>query len=459
MPHAYVQHNDIAVFRENLYNPTDTAQVGSDGTILPTSPGLQNIAGTEMYLNGMSGPNQNGVPKILVANHFTNFEPRFGFAWQPRQGGKTVIRGGFGMFFENIQGNDIYDVAPNPPFSNSPQLFNVNFTTPGGAAAISPSNIQAYDPNYLQPYSKQYSFGVQHQFSPRILASIMYVGSESTHQQINRNINQPLAPVTSGNVNQARPFLGYNNIGWYENSVNANYNSLQATMNFTTWHGLTAGIAYTYSHCLDYVDNDNAGLTGTGTNQDAYNLAMEYGNCGFDTRNMLVINYVYSLPFFNNATGIRRTMLGGWQLSGITTLYSGLPYTIAFSGDPAECACGAYRADAVGNPNNGPKTVNEWFNAAAFTAVPTGFFGDAARHDVYGAGIDNWDISLFKNFRGIPFPVNREGATLQIRLETFNTFNTTQFNAFQTTFGTSNFGAATGARLPRIIQLGAQFMF
>jgi Carboxypeptidase regulatory-like domain len=459
MPHAYVQHNDIAVFRENLYNPADAAQVSSGGTILPTSPGLQRVAGTETYLNGMSGPNQNGVPRGLVADHYANFEPRFGLAWQPHQGGKTVIRGGFGIFFENIQGNDIYDVAPNPPFSNSPQLFNVNFTSPGGTATISPSNIQAYDPNYLQPYSEQYSFGLQRQFSPRILASVTYVGSKSTHQQINRNINQPLAPVTSGNVNQARPFLGYNNIGWYENSVNANYNSLQASMNFTTWHGLTAGFAYTYSHCLDYVDNDNSGLTGTGTNQDAYNLAMEYGNCGFDIRNMLVINYVYSLPFFNNAAGIRRTMLGGWQLSGITTLYSGLPYTIAFSGDPAECACGAYRADAVANPNNGPKTVNEWFNAAAFAAVPTGFFGDAARNDVYGAGIDNWDISLFKNFAGLPFPGSKEGATLQVRLETFNTFNTTQFNAFQTTFGTSNFGAATGARLPRIIQLGAQFMF
>ncbi|MGH9445256.1 MAG: hypothetical protein ACRD3O_05980, partial [Terriglobia bacterium] len=103
--------------------------------------------------------------------------------------------------------------------------------------------------------------------------------------------------------------------------------------------------------------------------------------------------------------------------------------------------------------------VNEWFNRAAFTAVTNVEFGDAARNVVYGAGIDNWDISLFKNFRGIPFPLNKEGATLQIRLETFNTFNTTQFNTFQTTYGSGNFGAATGTRLPREIQLGAQFMF
>jgi hypothetical protein len=455
MPHAYVQHNDIAVFRPQLYNRADAAQVNSSGDILPTSPGLVNVSGTHMYLNGMAEPGQNGVSRNLVANHLANFEPRFGFAWQPHSGGKTVIRGGYGLFFENIQGNDIYNVAPNPPFSNSPLLYNTSLTTPSGAAAIVPSNIVTYDPQYLQPYTEQWSFGVEHQFNPETILSVMYVGSESTHQQLSRNINQPLAPVPSTeNVNQAVPYPGYAGFTYYENSVSSNYNSLQASLRFASWHGLTSGVAYTYSHCLDYQDNDNAGVI-----NNAYNIAADYGNCGFNENQMLVINYVYSLPFFRNATGFRRTMLGGWQLSGISTFYSGLPLTIGFPGDPAHCGCSGYRAEQIGNPNNGPKTVGEWFNTAAFTSVPNGEFGDAANNDVYGAGINNWDISLFKNFTGIPFLGNKEGATLQIRLETFNTFNTTQFNAFQTTFGTSNFGAATGTRLPREIQLGAQFMF
>jgi hypothetical protein len=455
MPHAYVQHNDIAVFRPLLYNRADAAQVDSSGDILPTSPGLVKVNGTEMYLNGMAEPGQDGVSRNLVADHLANFEPRFGFAWQPRAGGKTVVRGGYGLFFENIQGNDIYNVAPNPPFSNSPLLYNVNLTTPSGAAAIVPSNITTYDPQYLQPYTEQWSFGVEHQFNPETILSVMYVGSESTHQQLSRNINQPLAPVPSTlNINQAVPYPGYAGFTYYENSVSSNYNSLQVSLRFANWHGLTSGVAYTYSHCLDYQDGDVPG-----DNNNAYNIAADYGNCGFDTRQMLVINYVYSLPVFRNATGFRRTMLGGWQLSGITTFYAGLPLTIAFSGDPAHCGCGSYRADQISNPNNGPKTVSEWFNVAAFTSVPNDEFGDAAQNDVYGAGINNWDISLFKNFRGIPFPANREGATLQVRLETFNTFNTTQFNAFQTTYGASNFGAATGTRLPREIQLGAQFMF
>lgn len=455
MPHAYEQHNNIAVFRTQLYNPADAAIVDSSGHISPTSPGLVNVNGTPMYLNGMAKPGQDGVTKNLVDNHLANFEPRVSFAWQPRAGGKTVIRGGFGMFYENIQGNDIYNVAPNPPFSNSPLIYNTNFNNPGGTATINPSSIVSYDPRYLQPYSDQWNFGVERQFNSKTVFSLSYVGSKSTHQQFSRNINQPLAPVPSGvNNNQARPYLGYAGFTWYENSTNANYNSLQASLRFSNWHGLTSGIAYTYSHCLNYQDNDNAG-----TNNDAYNLAQDYGNCGYDIRHMLVVNYVYSLPFFNSATGAKRSLLGGWQLSGITTFYSGLPLTISYSGDPAHCGCGSYRADLVGNANNGPQTVAEWFNTAAFASVPSGLFGNSARNNVYGAGINNWDISLFKNFRGIPFPGNKEGATMQIRFETFNTFNTTQFNAFSTNQTSGNFGRATGTRLPREIQLGAKFMF
>lgn len=455
MPHAYEQHNDIAVFRTQLYDPAKAAIVDSAGHIDPNSPGLVNVNGTPMYLNGMASPGQGGVTKNLVENHWTNFEPRFGFAWQPRVNGKTVIRGGFGMFFENIQGNDIYNVAPNPPFSNSPLIYDTNLVNPGGAATINPSSIVSYDPTYNQPYSEQWNFGVERQLNSKTVFSLAYVGSKSTHQQFSRNINQPLGPVPSGvNNNQARPYPGYAGFTWYENSTNANYNSLQASLRFSNWHGFTSGLSYTYSHCLNYQDNDNAG-----TNNDAYNIAQDYGNCGYDIRHMLVLNYVYSLPFFNSSTGAKRALLGGWQVSGITTFYSGLPLTIGYSGDPAHCGCGGYRAELVGNANNGPMDVAQWFNTAAFAPVPDGQFGNSARNNVYGAGINNWDISLFKNFSGIPFPGNKEGATMQIRFETFNTFNTTQFNGFSTNQTSGNFGAATGTRLPREIQLGAKFMF
>ncbi|MGH9377288.1 MAG: carboxypeptidase regulatory-like domain-containing protein [Terriglobia bacterium] len=452
MPHAHERHNQVAVFRESLFNFSDAPQIDSSGHFKAGTGVLTNGA----YLNGMGIAGQNGIPTILVDNHWTNFEPRFGFAWQPRPNSKTVVRGGFGLFFENIQGNDIYNVQPNPPFSNSPQLLNTSLDNPGGGTAVlTPSGLTSYDPSYLQPYSEQWNLGVQEQINTKTVASIAYVGSKSTHQQITRNINQPTAPVPTGeNLNQARPYLGWGSINWYENSTNANYNSLQASLRFSAWHGLTSGASYTYSHCLDYSDNDNGGAI-----NDAYSLAAEYGTCGYDVRHMLVVNYVYDLPVFNTATGAKRAFLGGWELSGITTIYSGGPLTIGSNADTAHCGCGGYRADLVGNANNGPRTQAEWFNIAAFAAPANNTFGNAARNIVDGAGIDNFDVSLFKNFAGIPFPGNKEGATMQLRFEFYNFFNTTQFNGFSTTFQSGNFGQATSTRLPRELQIGAQFIF
>jgi hypothetical protein len=442
MPHAYEQYNQIAVFRPSLFQTSQIPELNPNGSTVPDTGNL---------LNGIGIAGQDGVPRGLVSNHWANFEPRVGFAWQPRP--DWVIRAGYGLFYENIQGNDIYNVAPNPPFSNTPSIYNTTLSHPGGVpGTIFPGNTQNYDPNYLQPYSQQWSLGVQRQFGPNIVFSLGYVGSKGTHQQTNVNINQPLAPVPSGVFNLSRPYLGWANLDWYENAVNSNYNSFQASLRFSNWHGLTAGVAYTYSHCLDYSDGDVPSPI-----QNTYNVASEYGNCGFDIRQMFIANYTYYLPFARNATGFTRALAGGWQISGITTFYSGAPMTISFPGDPAECGCSNYRADAIGNPNNGPKNASEYFNASAFAAVPTGQFGNSARNNVYGAGINNWDFSLFKNFSGIPFP--GEKASLQFRVEFFNFFNHTQFNGYLTSFGTPGFGAPNSTRDPREIQLGAKFMF
>jgi len=448
MPHAYERHNDVSAFRTQLYNASQAPKFNSNGTLIP---------GSGNFLDGIGIAGQGGIPPGLVDNHWANFEPRFGFAWQPWAGRNTVIRGGYGLFYENIQGNDIYNAAPNPPFSNSPLLFNTSLSNPGIVpGTLFPGNIQTFDPRYLQPYSQQWSFGVQHQFNTKTVFSLMYVGSEGTDENLNVNLNQPLGPVVNEPINMGVPFPGWANIGYYQNSVSSNYNSLQASLRFSDWHGLTSGVAYTWSHCLDYTDGDVGGFI-----QNTYNVAAEYGNCGFNIPQMLVINYVYSLPIFNNATGLTRTMLGGWQFSGISTFYSGSPITVGFPGDPAECGCSNYRANVIGNPNQGTGIHNasEWFNTAAFAPIPLGQFGNGARNIAYGDGIDNWDISLFKNFSGIPFPKSKEGASLQLRVEVFNFFNTTQFNGYFSTFGQTGFGAPNSTLEPREIQLGAKFMF
>ncbi len=457
MPHAYEEHNQAAVFRTALFDPA-LAKAAFD-PVTGRLIGFNNT--TNPYLNGI-GIGGKQVPRGLVNNHWNNFEPRVGFAWKPQPGGKMVVRSGIGLFYENIQGNDVYNVGPNPPFSSTPLINNTSFSNPGGGTAtVNPGNIQAYDFHYLQPYSFQWNLGGEYAFTDRTIFSLAYIGNKSTHQNINRNINQAQPSVSAypaPGVNAARPYLGWANINFYENSANANYHSLQASLRISNWRGLTTGAAYTWSHCLDYVDGDLGGIP------NAYNLAREYGHCGYDIRHMLVWNYVYSLPFFNQAKGLRRTTLGGWQVSGISTFYTSIPFTIGTSqadSSLAHCNCGGYRANVTGDPNSGPgiHTVTSWFNTGVFSAVPAGEFGNSARNIMRGAGINNFDFSIFKNFAGIPLPRSKEGGALQFRFEFYNLFNHTQFNGYNTTFAGVNFGQATSTRLPRQIQIGAKLTF
>jgi hypothetical protein len=448
LPHAYEKNNRMSSFRTSVYNPADAPQVSADGSLVP---------GTGNVLDGIVIAGQNGVPRGLVDNHLALFLPRIGLAWQPTDNGKTVFRGGYGMFYDRPPGGETYPYAGNPPFLHSITIFDTGLTNPAGVAGVAfPSNVQAVDPNYRMPYSQQWSLGVERQVTPKILLSLMYVGSKGTDDQINVNINQPFQPAGSANVDTVRPYLGWGNIDWFTNSVSSSYNSLQASMRFSNWHGLTSGIAYTWSHCLDISDGDFGSA-----NLDAYNVRGDYGNCSYDRRQMLIANYVYALPLAKNATGVERAALGGWQLSGISTFYSGLPFSASYPGDPAGIGGGPYRGQMAGNPNSGAgiHTASEWFNVNAFTTIPAGTFGDSARNNIYGAGINNWDISLFKDFKGIPLPGRKEGADLQFRGEFFNAFNHAQFNGYFTTFGAPGFGAPNATRDPREVQLGLKLMF
>ena len=477
MPHAYERHNQVAVFRPEFFDPSvAAAQYDVNGSLcgdVGTFCGNYNILGKPFYLNGMGSPNPDfnlpAVPRGLVQNHWNLFEPRVGFAWQPDPNGKLVIRAGGGLYYENIQGNDVYGAGPNPPASSNANILNTSFTNPAGGTlpAGSPGNLQTFEPHYFQPYTWQWNFGGEYQFSPRAMFSLAYVGNKSTHQQANHNINQPLPSATPydtahgypAGINGARPYLGWASINTWDNMTNANYNSLQSSLRFSSWHGLTTGVAYTWSHCLDYIDNDNSN---TGNFPNNYNLSTEYGHCGFDIRHMLVWNYIYTVPFFNQAAGAKRALLGGWQVSGITSLYSGQPFTIGTTqpdSDLAHCNCGGYRANVSGDPNSGPKTVDAWFNTSVFSKAQAGTFGNSARNVMRGAGIANFDFSVFKNFAGIPLPRSKEGGSIQLRFEFYNVFNHTQFNAYSTSVGAGDFGHVTGARLPRQIQLGAKFIF
>ncbi len=448
LPHAYVANNNISSFYVNLYNPADAPTITPSGQIVP---------GTGNLLNGIGIAGQNGIPPQLVQNHWALFEPRVGFAWRPF-GDDTVIRAGYGAYYERVQGNDIYNVAPNPPFSNTATIFNTRLSNPGGGTgAILPPSLTVYDPAYPTSQTQQYNFGIQRRLAKSVVADISYVGTKGTHLSDTRNINQPLpsgaAQVLAGtaNVNQVRPYLGYADIDEYYNGGNSNYNSLQASLTSSSWHNLTLQASYTWSHAIDYVSGDVPG----NAHQNAYATYLERASSDYNRTQMLILSYIYNIPA-PYPSRIAKAVLGNWQLSGISTFETGTPINISLPGDNAGVGDAPYRPDLIGDPTLGGGSRQVWFNPAAFAQPPLGAFGNAGRNIVTGAGINNTDASLFRNF---PHILKLESSGLQLRGEFYNIFNHTNFSGYGTTFGSPNFGQATAARDARTIQLGVRLFF
>ncbi|PYV43501.1 MAG: hypothetical protein DMG06_10350, partial [Acidobacteria bacterium] len=470
LPHTYERFDRQSNFYPSLFNPANAQSPRSDGTLDPNGPGFESVGGVPLnsvipgirfYTNGIGLAGKNGIPRGLVDNHYETIGPRVGFAYDLFGNSKTVLRGGYGLFFERIQGNDVYNMASNPPFSYDPTIFDTTLTNPGGNSPTYPAGVTALGRDYLAPTAHQWSFGLQHELFTQTVLSVMYVGTAGTHQRIQRDINQPamdnpLRGQTS--PNNIRPLPGFASITYGENSTSSNYHSLQVNLRSNNYHGLTSQVAYTCSHAIDY-----SGTADFANVVNADDIRADRGNSDFDRRHILGINYVYDLPFFKNASGPKR-MLGGWQISGITSFSTGSPFTVTSPGDPAGIGK-TVRANLIGNPNNGLKTAEAYFDASAFASVPsvgsatgaTGF-GNSARNVVSGAGSNQWNIFLFKNFSGIPF-LTKEGANLQFRAEFFNAFNHTQFTNYFLTFGAAGFGGASGARDPRILQFGLKFLF
>ncbi len=452
LPHSYEENDRVAVFYPGLYDPAKAPTVLSNGQIQPGSGDL---------LNGIAEAGKGGIPRGMVQNHWNLFQPRIGFAWRPF-GEDTVVRAGFGLFTERIQGNDIYNVGPNPPNSQTAEIFDAPLSNPGGgAAAIFPRSLTTYDGPYKLPQVKQYNVGIQHRLSSGVVFNVGYVGTSAAYLQHGRDLNQ-LTPearalVQQGKaiVNQVRPFRGWDAIRVLENATNSNYNSLQVSLRADNWRGLTLQTSYTWSHAIDYASGD---IGGTGQHQDSYNWKAERGHADFDRRHMLIINYVYDLPTPASWSGALKAVLGNWTVSGITSFQSGIPLTITQPGDNAFKGGGHYRPNLLRNPNldSGQRRGEQWFDPNAFAATPKDpvlGFGNAGRNIVRAAGINNWDISIFKNF-----PIG-ERFRLQYRAEFYNAWNHTQWDGFRTGFGSADFGNANSARDARVIQMGLKFYF
>jgi hypothetical protein len=486
LPHVYDKFNQLGNFNPAAYTAANAQSPSpSTGTLDPTGPGFQTVNGEAFYLNGIQIAGQNGVPRGFVNNDYNTFQPRVGFAYDMFGTGKDVLRGGAGIFYERVQGNDVYNINTTPPFSYQPLANSVYFSNPntsnqtGATAAlpVSPAGLTNLNSHYPNPGTVQYSVGVQHEVAPSIVSYLGYVGTVQWDQNDLREVNDlPLsaiserqAVVAGANANLDRPYQGFANIRQEENEVNATYNSLQAALRMENKHGLSVEFAYTWSHEIDIQSTDLTSVTLAGSGgalSDPYNANYDRGSGGFDRRNIFNVNYVYNLPFYlHSGNGFQRTVLGGWQIAGVTVAESGVPVNVYYNG-PDTLGLGG---NTTNRPNisgsvNYPKTQKEWFNksifsapAAPWTAAGAGTtgFGNTSKDAVVGPGLFNWNISLYKDF----YFTSHEGPHLQLRAESYNTFNHTEFNGIDSGYADSNFGQVTNTYDPREFQFGAKILF
>ena len=442
-PDGFDKYNQISSFSPQLFKAADAPVVNADGSLK---------AGTGNPLNGIYTPtNLQGLnlPASLRNTRYVMPGPRLGFAWSPHNSQKTVIRGGYGVFY-HWDNNNQESLRNNPPFSTSANISNTVLSNPGGGTnRLFPANLIAFDPNYLYPNVQQWSLNVQRELPGQVVLSVAYVGNHAVHQDQSPNLNQPQPSlaVANGSVNVAtvRPFLGYGNIAWDERNASARYNALQtsATRRFT--NGLAFQASYTWSKSI-------AWLAG----QNPFVQPDEKGLSTLDQRQNFTFNWVYELPFFRNP-GMIHAVLGGWEWSGLATFSSGFPVTITQSGDRAGVGGGTQRPNVIGTANI-IGTVNQYFNTSAFALSALGTFGNEGVGNVRGPGIsDNYTMNFYKNFTFRTF--GKESAKLRIGAEIFNIFNHANFSAIGVGFATPTFGKITAALDPREIQFSARLSF
>ena len=473
LPFPYTEiHN-----RQNLWEP------GVQSRVFPSAPA------------GLLYPGDPGVPAGLIPAEKRAFAPRLGFAWDPTGKAEWVVSGAYGIFYEPYytgQGGPLQTPISAPPFLQTPQVSFPNFADPFNGANpfnlsfAQPMTLLTLSPNLRLPYAQDWNLGVQKSFGADWLAQATYVGTKGT--KLPRFIEgNPAAFVpgqsTEDNVNQRRLFSGctldpasppcnYASVGEIAGISNSIYHALELSLKKQARNGMTFLGSYTLSKTIDDVSSFN--ITGSaaqsfaGENdlaQNPFDLSAERGRSMFDARHRFVLSYEWNLPFWRSGGTWYRNALGNWQVNGIVTYMTGTPFTVYDSTDvslqgqaPEISGFSSNRPNLIGNPNNGPHSVNEWFNVAAFQQLDPGAnagqFGTEGRNVVEGPGFSNWDFSALKNFRVT------EGKNLQFRAEFFNLFNHPNFLLPNNDISnTGTFGKITGARDGRLVQLAPKFSY
>ncbi len=431
-------------------------------------------------------------PSGLAESGGAMFAPRVGFAWDPFGTGTTVIRGGGGIYYDRTLLNPVRDAGVNAPFATVATITNGRqFTTPASLSGLSGFNnpldtlgatgtgrplVQAltvFDFDMPPGAVYAYSLGIQRQLPWNFVVDLSYVGNQARHLTHRRDINYVLPevalarnPTTGQFINAAtdtvRQYLGYSTIRVQENTGSSSYNSMQLSLQKRVSRGFTMSLAYTLSKALTNFDVETSDL------RVPFDARLDKSNANFDRRHVLAMSYVYELPFFNKSQSLARHLLGGWQVSGTTTLQSGTYVNISGGSRASTSPSNGYGSnmDLIGDwqavpggqsptpvfDASGNYTSGGWINRAAFTGR-VGLIGTTPRNLFQMPGTQNFNLSLMKRVR------LSEQVRLQLRAEVFNLFNHPNYRTLVTNFSAANFGALTETDEPRVIQLGIKLLF
>jgi hypothetical protein len=468
---TYTQANNMANFDPSLYNPSQAVTILANGNIDPTKGGNRFNglirAGSGIpsgEVGRVSTPAAalaqvpTGAPRGFYqpANRVT---PRFGFAYSPFHDTKTSIRGGFGMYYDKVEGNLIFSQVNVPPFIAQPQFENGNLASPSGgtASALAPfGTINAIDPHLKISYSMNFSLGVQRELPRGFFVEATYVGNEGRHLIRQPDLNAaPFAALAANaalpsaqrlSVNALRPYKGFTTISYRLSDANSNYNGMQLYAAKRTGN-LEFTASYTWSKVLTDTSGNGDGLD---VGEDPFNRHYNYGPASFDRRHIFVATYDYQIPFLRDKKGVEGAVLAGWQVSGITRYQTGQYLTVS-----GNTSIGTRRADYLGGPvllsNPGP---DGWINPAAFATAPDTRRGNSGVGNVIGPSLYLWDFSMRKQFQ------LTERFRLRFQADMFNAFNRANFkNPATTVTNTTTFGKISSTGPARNIQFGLKLDF
>ena len=396
-------HNTISNFdraKGAMVVPNDTVLKESVNQFFPTTIPIVTAS-------------QVGLPeRSLRFGDKNNFQPRVGFAYRPFRNTKTVLRGGYGIFMDDL-GGDLFGQLYGGPFRVTQTFTNsvtagkplLTFTNPFlGPASLGSIDMTGLDPHLRNPFIQQWNMTVEQALTRQIGLRVSYIGSRATQLIYGRNINQPPASAVAFTQDR-RPYPLYRNITIRENGGTQSYNALSTELNHRLAHGLQFQAAWTWAKTI--TDTDEVGITEGGpTLEDAYNRIRERADAQYSPRHRFVSNVIWQLPIGKghavmNRGGVADWILGGWQLSLIYNAQTGEYFTPTFSGtDPSNTQTIGGIPDRVKNGNlpTDQRTIDKWFDASAFVAPPNGRFGNSGKNILIGPGRQALNLGLFKSF-------------------------------------------------------------